>query len=101
MSKGQNNNTHIGYPLTNQPDDQPEKGSESNKERHLGKQMDKKNVGQLQENSGSAIKKLREEQRYIIQKESTAISFSGKRHGFKEKHRNWLKYKYTYIYVTP
>lgn len=57
MSKGQNNNTHIGYPLTNQPDDQPGKGSESNKERHLGKQMDKKNVGQLQENSGSAIKK--------------------------------------------
>lgn len=56
--------------------------------------MDKKNVGQLQENSGSAIKKLREEQRYLIQKESTAISFSGKRYGFKEKRRNWLKYKY-------
>lgn len=81
-----------------------EKGSESNKERHLGKQMEKKNVGQLEENSGSAIKKLRE-QRYIIQKESTAISLSAKRYGFKEKHRNWLKYMYIhiyiYMYVTP
>lgn len=36
-----------------------EKGSESNKERHLGKQMDKKNVAQLQENSGSEMKKQR------------------------------------------
>lgn len=88
MSKGQNNNTHIGCPLTNQPDISLEKGSESNKERHLGKPMDKNNVGQLQENSGSAIKKLRDEQRYIIQKESRAISFSGKRYGFKEKHRH-------------
>lgn len=51
-----------------------EKGSESSKERHLGKQTDKKNVGQLQENTGSATKKLREERRYIMLKESTAIS---------------------------
>lgn len=36
-----------------------EKGSENNKERHLGKRMDKKNVAQLQENSGWEMKKQR------------------------------------------